>query len=99
MVQNRDEIFKTLQAHSDTLRRQRVRKLGLFGSYSRGKVTTASDLDFVVEFEKKSFDAYMDLKIFLEDLFKCRVDLVLIDSIKPRLRKTILEETVYAPGL
>ena len=30
-----------------------------------------SDLDFVVEFETKSFDAYMDLKAFLEQLFGC----------------------------
>jgi predicted nucleotidyltransferase len=41
----------------------------------------------------------MDLKIFLEELFKCKVDLVLADSIKPRLRETILKEAVHVPGL
>ena len=41
----------------------------------------------------------MDLKEFLEELFKCRVDLVLADAIKPRLQATILGEAVYAPGL
>ena len=41
----------------------------------------------------------MDLKAFLEELFGCRVDLVVRDTIKPRLRETILNEALYAPGL
>jgi predicted nucleotidyltransferase len=41
----------------------------------------------------------MDVKEFLEDLFQCQVDLVLIDGIKPRLRETITSEAVYAQGL
>ncbi len=53
----------------------------------------------MVEFETKSFDSYMDLKAFLERLLECRVDLVLRDAIKPRLREAILKETLYAPGL
>ncbi|MFQ5807543.1 MAG: nucleotidyltransferase family protein [Phycisphaerae bacterium] len=40
----------------------------------------------------------MDLKFFLEDLFGRKVDLVLLGSIKPRLRPAILAEAVYAPG-
>jgi len=46
----------------------------------------------------KSFDAYMDLKALLERLFACPVDLVLLDSIKPRLRPIILKEARYAAG-
>jgi len=71
----------------------------LFGSVARGEQTGGSDLDFVVEFETKSFDAYMDLKAFLEQLFGVEVDLVLSDVIKPRIRKAILSEAVYASGL
>jgi predicted nucleotidyltransferase len=41
----------------------------------------------------------MGLKHFLEDLFDCRVDLVLSNTIKPRLRSRILKETVNAAGL
>ena len=41
----------------------------------------------------------MDLKRFLEQLFECSVDLVLTDTIKPRLRATILAEALHAPGL
>ncbi len=99
MKRSRDEVLKILQEHRDKVRRYGVRRLGLFGSCARGETTETSDLDFVVEFEKKSFDAYMDLKAFLEELFGCRVDLVVAEAIKPRLREIILKEVVHAPGL
>jgi len=57
------------------------------------------DLDFLVEFQTKSFDAYMDLKDLLEQWFGRPVDLVLADALKPALRDKVLRETVYAPGL
>jgi len=76
-----------------------VNRLGLFGSASRNEATAASDLDFLVDLEPATFDNYMDLKFFLEDLFDCKVDLVLCDTIKPRLRQSILQEVVDAPGL
>jgi predicted nucleotidyltransferase len=99
MNKSREEILTILEQNREAIRSYGVRRLGLFGSYARGEATEASDLDFVAEFETKSFEAYMNLKEFLEGLFKCRVDLVLADAIKPRLRATILEEAVYASGL
>ncbi len=98
MVKGRDEVMKMIQANRDGIRRFGVRRLGVFGSAARGTAGPESDLDFLVEFEKKSFDAYMELKAYLEDLFGSRIDLVLADSIKPRLKEKILQETVYAPG-
>ncbi len=94
-----ERILGTIAAQGSELRRIGVRKLGLFGSFARGEPTPDSDLDFVVEFEHKSFDAYMDLKFLLEDLFGRPVDLVLADAIKDRLRSAILHEAVYAEGL
>ncbi len=99
MPPSAEEILKTLEQNAEAIRRHGVRTLGLFGSAARGTVGETSDLDFVVEFERKTFDAYMDLKAFLEGLFGCRVDLVLADAIKPRLRATILSEALHAPGL
>ena len=93
------EILATIEQNRDTLKKFGVRKLGLFGSSTRDDNTDTSDLDFVVEFEKKTFDAYMDTKDFLERIFNRSVDLVITDAIKPRLREAILEETKYAPGL
>jgi predicted nucleotidyltransferase len=99
MVRNREEILKILEKNQNVIRGYGVRRLGLFGSCARGECNEVSDLDFVVEFEKKSFDAYMDLKLLLEKLFDCQVDLVISDSIKPRLRSLILGEAIHAPGL
>jgi uncharacterized protein len=101
MSQQRDEILRTLARHKDAIRAFGARRLGLFGSQARGEASGNSDLDFLVEFEPgaKTFDSYMDLKEFLEELFGRRVDLVVTEGLKPRLREGILRETVYAPGL
>jgi predicted nucleotidyltransferase len=98
MLTSRDEVLKLIEQNQATLRRLGVRRLGLFGSYARGEAMPGSDLDFVVELSEKSFDVYMDTKLFLEDLFQSRVDLVTMSSIKPRLLQIIQREAVYAPG-
>jgi predicted nucleotidyltransferase len=99
MKQRKQEIFNSLRESEAKIKSFGVRSLSLFGSYARGEDTPESDLDFIVEFEKKSFDSYMDLKLFLEELFRRPVDLVLADGIKPRLRAAILREAIHAPGL
>jgi predicted nucleotidyltransferase len=101
MKQNRDEILQALARHKNSIQAFGARRLGLFGSQARDEASTRSDLDFLVEFEPgtKTFDSYMGLKEFLEDLFGCKVDLVVSEGLKPRLREGILRETVYAPGL
>jgi len=78
---------------------RRVRRLGIFGSFARGEQKGASDMDVLWSLKKRLSNNYMDLKFFLEDLFGCRVDLVISDAVKSRLRKAIFEETVYAKGL
>jgi predicted nucleotidyltransferase len=98
MLTRRDEILERLAQNREALRHLGVRRLGLFGSAARGEEGEPRDLDFLVEFEVKTFDAYMDLKDFLEELFGRPVDLVLADALKPSLRQGILAETVYAPG-
>ena len=99
MAGYRNHILKVLQEHRQEIRRLGVRSLSLFGSCARDEETADSDLDFLVEFDVKSFDAYMDLKLFLEELFSRHVDLVLANTIKPRLRENIMKELIHAPGL
>lgn len=96
---DRDEILRTLVENRITIRGFSVRRLGIFGSCARGEDRKSSDLDFLVEFDQATFDNYFDLKFFLERLFGREVDLVIRDTIKPRIRGAILEETVYAQGL
>lgn len=93
------KILKIIEENRDKIKSYGVRRLGLFGSGARGEATEASDLDFVVDLETKTFDNYMGLKEFLEELFRTKVDLVLVNTIKPRLRDSILNEAVHVPGL
>ena len=95
----RSLILKTLADHREEVQRFGVRSLGLFGSVARGQAMAASDLDFLVELENPTFDSYMGLLEFLEELFERPVDLVLANTLKPRLREPILRDTVHAPGL
>ena len=99
MTRNREEILKAIQQNNASLRKYGVRRLGVFGSFARDEAGPDSDVDVLVELEKKTFRSYMGLKLFLEELLGRPVDLVLTESIKPRLRETILRETVYAAGL
>jgi len=99
MKRSREEILQALAGNEPEFRRMGVRRIGLFGSMARGDSHDSSDLDFLVDFERKSFDHYMDLKEFLEELFGCTVDLVIAENLKPRLRDTILSQTVYASRL
>lgn len=98
MKTNRDIILKTLQQNRVAIQNFGVRQLGLFGSAARQPIAETNDLDFLVEFEKKSFDSYMGLKLFLEDLFGCRVDAVMPETLKPAIRQNILNEIIHVSG-
>lgn len=92
----RDDIIARVSSRREELRALGVVELSLFGSFARGDDRPGSDLDFLVDFRHKSFDGYMAVKELLESLFGREVDLVLKDTIKPRLREVILREAVRA---
>jgi len=73
-----------------------VVRIGIFGSFIRDEAGPESDVDILVELAEPTFDHYMDLKFFLEELFQRPVDLVMVDTLKPRLKPIIDKEVVYA---
>jgi predicted nucleotidyltransferase len=92
---NREQIRDRLIARRGELARLGVASLALFGSAARGGMAVESDVDILVEFaEPATFDGYMDLKFFLEDLLGRRVDLVTDKALKPALRSRIADELV-----
>jgi predicted nucleotidyltransferase len=92
-----DEILGFLKQHKHDLEaRFSVRRIGLFGSVLRGSDSEKSDVDILVELAHPTFDHYMDLKFFLEDKLGRSVDLVLADSLKPRLKPIVTREAAYA---
>ncbi len=90
------DVVTVLKEHRSALRELGVTRLGVFGSVARGEARPDSDVDVLVELDEHTFDRYMDVKLYLEDLLGRSVDLVLADRIKPRLRERILSEVIDA---
>jgi predicted nucleotidyltransferase len=92
---DRDEALARLRAHKEEIDRLGVRSLSLFGSVARNEATEDSDLDLLVDFEPPAtYDRYIDLKLMLEDLLGCRVDLVTSRAVRPRMRPYIERDAV-----
>jgi len=91
------QIFDAIKSHF-IKKKFHVKKIGLFGSAARGEAKENSDLDFLVEFEDgfETFDNYMELKFYLEELFQRKIDLVTIDALRPQMKAAILAEVLYA---
>lgn len=73
-----------------------VQRIGVFGSVARGTAVDGSDLDVLVEMSTPTLDKYMDLKFELEDALAMPVDLVIVDTLKQRIRPIIEQEVIYA---
>jgi len=99
MTISQGNVLKVLASRRSDLDRFGVRKLALFGSVVQGKARHRSDIDFMVQFDRPTFDGYMDLKAYLEDLFGRKVDLILADAIKPALKPRIIRQAVHVAGL
>jgi predicted nucleotidyltransferase len=88
---NRAMILDLLnQRRDEFLKRFGAKHLALFGSAARDELRVDSDIDVLVEFDgPATFDGYVSLKDYLEDLLGAKVDLATDAMIKPRLRRHI----------
>jgi predicted nucleotidyltransferase len=93
----KEDLLGLIAEHQHEIKRFGVKRCGLFGSYVRDQPTSKSDIDILVEFEpgKKTFDNFMRLAFFLEELFGRKVDLVTVESLSPHIGPFILDEVEY----
>jgi len=92
---NKQKILELLKNHEDTIRGFKVQKMFLFGSVARGEETNASDIDILIKFQiPPTYDMYMDLKFFLEDLLGRKVDLVTENALKPELKQYVEKDLI-----
>lgn len=93
-----DMILKLLNEHQAELKsRFSVASMSLFGSAARDEAGPESDLDFLVSFiTTPGIFGFLELKMYLEDLFQCSVDLVTENALKKQLKKHILQEALHA---
>lgn len=97
IVQTKVQVLSLLHEHQQELRRFGVRRCGVFGSFVRDAIHDESDVDILVAFEpdQKTFDNFMHLLFFLEDLFGRAVDLITVESLSPYIGSHILDEVEY----
>jgi predicted nucleotidyltransferase len=98
-VASKAEVIERLQQSREHLASLGVEGLGLFGSLVTGRDTPDSDVDILVGFvaDRHTFDNFMDLSFFLEDLLGRRVELVTPDSLSPHIGPHILREVERVP--
>lgn len=86
------DILKILQKNHNILKKYRVKKIGLFGSYLRDEASKGSDIDLLVDFEEKTFDNFIELAFALEKVFNRKVDLLTEEGISPYILPYIKNE-------
>ena len=96
-TETKDKILELIRANRDRIEAYGVRKVGLFGSFVRNDQNLESDIDLLVEFEqdKKTFDNFINLNFYLEELLKRPVELITTDALSPYIGPHILKEVEY----
>jgi predicted nucleotidyltransferase len=96
-VQTKKRVLTLIYARRDHIKALGVKRLGLFGSFARMQQDRNSDIDVLVEFEpsQKTFDNFIHLAFFLEDLFGRRVELVTPEALSPYIGPHIMREVEY----
>lgn len=97
-MKNIEDIKRKLASLKPILSKNfKVKSIGIFGSYIKGKEHMGSDLDILVEFEESAELSLLDfirLENFLSRKLGVKVDLVEKNTLKPRIGRHILEEVV-----
>jgi uncharacterized protein len=90
------EAISLISRHAREIRKQfAVADLRVFGSVARGESRADSDVDVLVTFDgPATFDRFMDLRIYLEELLGGHVDLVTRAAVRPEMRTRIEREAI-----
>ena len=97
-VNNKEALLQTLARHRNAIKSFGVKQLGIFGSFVQDTtIHPDSDIDFLVEFEpsEKTFDNFMELSFYLEELLGRKVELVTPQSLSPYLGPHILKQVEH----
>lgn len=87
-----------IEAHASELRALGARRVGIFGSFSRGEERLDSDIDVYLEFEAgmKNYDNFFAIHELLEKILGRPIDLVTDGSLSERKARLILPTVRYA---
>jgi predicted nucleotidyltransferase len=91
---NRIQLNKIKQKIIPILKKNNIKKAGIFGSYATGEQKKNSDVDILIEPSDKMGFGFAGLEIQLAKALKKKIDLLSYNGISPYLRERILKQEV-----
>ncbi len=91
---NNEALKKIKSKIIEILKKNKIKKAGIFGSYARGDQKKDSDIDILIEPTKDMGFKFAGLEIKLSEKLNKKVDLVSYNSLNPFLKKKILNQEI-----
>jgi predicted nucleotidyltransferase len=94
-VDNKASLIQQLLACNAEIKNFGVKNLSVFGSFAKDAgIHPDSDVDFLVDFEpaKKTYDNFINLSFYLEDLLGRKVEIITPQSLSKYIGPAILRE-------
>lgn len=89
-------IIEILKKHKDVIQKKyTVKKIGIFGSYAKGTQKKSSDIDILVELETPTYNNFIDLAFYLEELSGKKIDLVTTKGLSPYIFPYVEKEVIW----
>lgn len=89
------EFFKkTVPKIRRILKKNNIKKAGIFGSYARGEQKKNSDVDILIKPTKDMGFKFAGLEIELSKKLKKKIDLITYNGLSPYLKDKILKQEV-----
>ena len=93
MMPDREKIAEILrEKYPYLVSEYGIRKIGLFGSYAKGKQTEDSDVDIVAEFERPIGLRFVEFAEYLEKILGRRTDVLTPEGVNGILVKRIARD-------
>lgn len=95
-MRTREDIINLLAENkTELMKRFKLQKLALFGSYARGDQREESDVDILVDVDPSIGLEFVTMAERIEKLLGLHVEVVSRKAIKPRALKMIEQELIY----
>ncbi len=97
MPLTREDVVQTIFQHRDDIAELGVAAIGLIGSVARGESQDGSDLDVVIDLppEHQTLREYFAIVDYLEVQFGSHVDVLMLDTLRPRFRQAIERDIIW----
>ena len=93
----RENAIQTIAQNRQKIAELGVAAIGLIGSVAREEAHDASDLDVVIDLppEHQTLREYFAIIDYLEAQFDRHVDVLMLDTLRPRFRRAIERDIVW----